>query len=175
MAAQLANAEISAFNPASGYLYTVGGGSGSIVVSDLRTPATPRIVARAVPADSAQTLQSVAVHGNLLAVAVQNAVKTQPGMVQFYQLGDNPAIPTWISTVNVGALPDMVKFSADGNQLLVTNEGEPNAAYSIDPQGSISVINTGVFHLGRMAPGQGDVKTIGFEAWDNRRAELIHR
>ncbi|MFN9692527.1 MAG: choice-of-anchor I domain-containing protein, partial [Synechococcaceae cyanobacterium] len=175
MAAQLANAEISAFNPASGYLYTVGGGSGSIVVSDLRNPATPRIVARAVPADSAQTLQSVAVHGNLLAVAVQNAVKTEPGMVQFYQLGDNPAIPTWISTVNVGALPDMVKFSADGNQLLVTNEGEPNAAYSIDPQGSISVINTGVFHLGRMAPGQGDVKTIGFEAWDNRRAELIHR
>ena len=41
MAAQLANAEISAFNPASGYLYTVGGGSGSIVVSDLRNPSVP--------------------------------------------------------------------------------------------------------------------------------------
>ena len=36
-----ANAEISAYNPASGYLYTVGGGSGAIVVSDLRNPAAP--------------------------------------------------------------------------------------------------------------------------------------
>ena len=63
-----ANAEISAYNPASGYLYTVGGGSGAIVVSDLRTPAAPVAVAKATPADNSQTLQSAAVYGKLLAV-----------------------------------------------------------------------------------------------------------
>lgn len=113
IAALGANAEISAFNPVSGYLYTVGGGSGGIVVSDLRNPAAPMAVARAVPADGSQTLQSAAVFGRLLAVAVQNSVKTEPGFVQFYDLTD-PALPRHLSTVTVGALPDMVKFSADG-------------------------------------------------------------
>lgn len=60
MAAQGANAEISAYNPASGYLYTVGGGSGAIVVSDLRNPVAAKIVAKAIPSVSGQTLQSVA-------------------------------------------------------------------------------------------------------------------
>jgi DNA-binding beta-propeller fold protein YncE len=131
---QGANAEISAYNPLSGYLYTVGGGSGSVVVSDLRNPAAAKIVAKATPADSSQTLQSVAVFGNLLAVAVQNAVKTDNGFVQFYDL-INPALPVHLSTVSVGPLPDMVKFSSDGRKFLVTNEGEPDSTYSVDPAG----------------------------------------
>ena len=145
-AAQGANAEISAYNPASGYLYTVGGGSGSILVSDLRDVASPKIVAKANPSDNSQTLQSAAVFGKLLAVAVQNSVKTEAGFIQFYDL-TNPALPVYVSTVSVGALPDMVKFSADGRKLLVTNEGEPNTAYSIDPIGSISLIDTSAYLL----------------------------
>ena len=175
MAAQGANAEISAYNALSGYLYTVGGGSGAIVVSDLRNPAAAMIVAKAAPADSSQTLQSVAVFGKLLAVAVQNTVKTDPGFVQFYDLSD-PALPVHRSTVTVGALPDMVKFSADGKKLLVTNEGEPNTTYTIDPIGSISVIDTSAYLLASpVAPAQTNVQTIDFSAWNNRRAELINR
>jgi len=175
VAALGANAEISAYNPESGFLYTVGGGSGAIVVSDLRNPANPQAVAIATPADSSETLQSAAVFGQLLAIAVQNTVKTNPGFVQFYDLSD-PALPVHISTVSVGALPDMVKFSADGSKLLVTNEGEPNSLYTIDPEGSISVINTGGYLAATpLAPAQADVQTIGFGAWENRRAELINR
>ena len=170
-----ANAEISAYNAVTGFLYTVGGGSGAILVSDLRNLANPTIVAKAAPADSAETLQSAAVFGNLLAIAVQNTVKTDPGFVQFYNLSD-PALPVHISTVTVGALPDMVKFSADGSKLLVTNEGEPNSLYTIDPEGSISVINTGGYLASTpIAPAQADVQTIGFGGWENRRAELINR
>jgi 2',3'-cyclic-nucleotide 2'-phosphodiesterase (5'-nucleotidase family)/sugar lactone lactonase YvrE len=174
-AAQGANAEISAYNPASGYLYTVGGGSGTILVSDLRDVASPKIVAKANPSDNSQTLQSAAVFGKLLAVAVQNAVKTEAGFVQFYDL-TNPALPVHVSTVSVGALPDMVKFSADGRKLLVTNEGEPNTAYSIDPIGSISLIDTSAYLLATpAAPAQANVQTIDFSAWNNRKAELINR
>ena len=65
-----ANAEISAYNPQSGFLYTVGGGSGAIVVSDLRNPASAQVVSVARPDTQLQTLQSAAVSGNLLAIAV---------------------------------------------------------------------------------------------------------
>jgi len=170
-----ANAEISVYNPKSGYLYTVGGGSGALVVSDLRNPASPLAVARGTSDVVGETFQSVAVFGNLLAVAVQNSVKTNPGFVQFYDL-TNPSLPTLLSTLTVGALPDMVKFSADGKKLLVTNEGEPNSLYTIDPEGSISVINTSGYLAGTPAsPAQADVQTIGFGTWENRRAELINR
>ncbi|MFN7894597.1 MAG: choice-of-anchor I domain-containing protein, partial [Cyanobacteriota bacterium] len=175
LAAQGANAEISAYNQTSGYLYTVGGGSGAVVVSDLRRPAAASIVAKATPTDNSQTLQSVAVYGKLLAVAVQNSVKTNNGFVQFYDL-TNPALPIHISTVDVGALPDMVKFSADGRKLLVTNEAEPNIGYTIDPIGSITVIDTAPYLLAiPVAPAQANVQTIDFSAWNNRKAELINR
>ena len=175
MSLQGANAEISAYNQATGYLYTVGGGSGAIVVSDLRNPTAAKIVAKATPSVSGQTLQSVAVFGRLLAIAVQNSVKTDNGFVQFYDL-TNPALPLHLSTVNVGALPDMVKFSSDGKKLLVTNEGEPNSLYTIDPVGSISLIDTSLYLLANpVAPAQANVQSIDFSAWENRRAELINR
>jgi phosphodiesterase/alkaline phosphatase D-like protein/2',3'-cyclic-nucleotide 2'-phosphodiesterase (5'-nucleotidase family)/sugar lactone lactonase YvrE len=175
MGAQGANAEISAYNQASGYLYTVGGGSGAIVVSDLRNPTAAKIVAKAIPSVSGQTLQSVAVFGKLLAVAVQNSVKTDNGFVQFYDL-TNPALPLHLSTVNVGALPDMVKFSSDGKKLLVTNEAEPNTTYTLDPVGSISLIDTtGYLATTPVAPDQAQVQTVDFSAWNNRKAELSNR
>ena len=175
MSVQGANAEISAYNQASGYLYTVGGGSGAIVVSDLRNPTAAKIVAKAIPSVSGQTLQSVAVFGKLLAVAVQNSLKTDIGFVQFYDL-TNPALPLHLSTVNVGALPDMVKFSSDGKKLLVTNEAEPNTPYTLDPVGSISLIDTtGYLATTPVVPGQAQVQTVDFSAWNNRKAELSNR
>ncbi|MCP9821703.1 esterase-like activity of phytase family protein [Cyanobium sp. L1E-Cus] len=122
-----------------------------------------------------ETFQSVAVFGNLLAVAVQNAVKTDSGFVQFYGL-TNPSLPTLLSTVTVGALPDMVKFSSDGKKLLLTNEGEPNTAYTIDPVGSISLIDTsGYLAATPVVPAQTNVQTVDFSAWNNRKAELSNR
>ncbi|MEB3307650.1 MAG: alkaline phosphatase, partial [Cyanobacteriota bacterium] len=175
VAALGANAEITAYNSGSGYAYTVGGSSGAVVVIDARDAANPQAVAVAEPSDSSETLQSAAVFGKLLAIAVQNTVKTDPGFVQFYDLSD-PALPKHISTVSVGALPDMVKFSSDGSKLLVTNEGEPNALYTIDPVGSISLINTsGYLANTPAAPAQADVQSVDFSAWENRRAELINR
>ena len=175
LATLVANAEITAYNGISGYAYTVGGASGAIVVSDLHNPSAATIVAKATPLDNSETLQSAAVFGKLLAVAVEETGLSGTGFVQFYDLSD-PALPVHISTVSVGALPDMVKFSGDGSKLLVTNEGEPDSLYTIDPEGSISVINTsGYLAATPVAPVQADVQTIGFGAWENRRAELINR
>lgn len=83
---------------------------------------------------------SIAIFENTLAIAVQASDKTQSGAVLFYQL-DNQGAGTFIKAVKVGALPDMVTFSPDGKKVLIANEGEPNSDYSIDPEGSISIIN----------------------------------
>jgi hypothetical protein len=82
---------------------------------------------------------SVAIHGDMLALAVEGAVKTAPGAVLFYSL-DAMGQGTFIKAVTAGALPDMVTFSPDGKTVLVANEGEPDTDYMVDPEGSISVI-----------------------------------
>ena len=87
-------------------------------------------------------VQSLDVSGNLLAIAVQAAVKTDPGVIAFYTLS-NDGTPTFLKKVSVGALPDGVGFSPDGKYLVVANEGELSNAFmtnGIDPEGSISII-----------------------------------
>ena len=82
---------------------------------------------------------SVAIHGNLMAVAVANAVRTDNGHAVFFDLrgltrpGSSPR-------VEVGALPDMITFTEDGKYVLTANEGEPNPGYTIDPPGTVSII-----------------------------------
>ena len=85
-------------------------------------------------------VNSIAIKGDLLAIAVEGEVKQAPGAILFYSLSASGE-GTFIKAVEAGALPDMVTFTPDGNKVLVANEGEPNADYSNDPEGSISVIS----------------------------------
>jgi DNA-binding beta-propeller fold protein YncE len=83
---------------------------------------------------------SIAIYGDLLALAVANDNKQASGAVLFYSL-DAIGQGTFIKAVAVGALPDMLIFTPDGTKVLVANEGEPSSDYSQDPEGSISVID----------------------------------
>ncbi|MBC3766070.1 choice-of-anchor I family protein [Neptunicella marina] len=95
--------------------------------------------------DSSQTemalggANSIAIHGDMLAIAVEGTTKTDTGAILFYTL-DALGQGTFVKAVAAGALPDMVTFTPDGSKVLVANEGEPASDYSIDPEGSISVI-----------------------------------
>jgi hypothetical protein len=82
---------------------------------------------------------SIAIYGDLLALAVANENKQALGAVLFYTL-DAMGQGTFVKAVEVGALPDMVIFTPDGSKVLVANEGEPSSDYSMDPEGSISII-----------------------------------
>jgi hypothetical protein len=67
-------------------------------------------------------------------------------------------------SVTVGALPDMLTFTPDGSKLLVANEGEPNDAYDVDPEGTVSVIDvTG----GITGTTQADVTQLDFTAFNS--------
>ncbi|MDM7859512.1 choice-of-anchor I family protein [Alteromonas sp. ASW11-36] len=85
-------------------------------------------------------VNSLAVSGDLMAVAVAGATQADNGYVLFYNGLDDSA-PALLDGVEVGNLPDMVKFTPDGGKVVVANEGEPNGDYSNDPEGSISVID----------------------------------
>ncbi|MFT4870326.1 MAG: hypothetical protein ACI9F1_001069 [Colwellia sp.] len=85
-------------------------------------------------------VNSIAIKGDLLAIAVEGKLKQDNGAILFYSLNE-VGEGSFIKAVEAGALPDMVTFTPDGIKVLVANEGEPNSDYSNDPEGSISIIS----------------------------------
>ncbi len=106
---------------------------------------------------------SVAVNNGVIAVAIQNDVKTDPGWVVFY----DTLFGNELNRLEAGALPDMLTFSPDGSTILVANEGEPNDDYTVDPEGSISIINLGDGYLVDVVNlTSNDVIHLGFSDLD---------
>jgi DNA-binding beta-propeller fold protein YncE len=158
----LSAAEIVDYHPWSQSAFVVNAQSGKVDVLDLSTLTQTAVQAEAgyslnniakktelnISVDTGLTLlgavNSVSVSGNLLAAAVErgdalgNATQGN-GIVAFYRLSES-ALPVYLSSVEVGALPDNVTFSPDGSVLLVADEGEPNSAYDVDPEGSVALI-----------------------------------
>lgn len=132
-----AAAEIPAYDAGSQRLFVVNGALGSVDVLDLSNPRTPTKIAEIDVRSFGAGATSVAVARGIVALAIEGAVRTGPGTVAFY---DAKTLEL-ISTVPVGALPDMVTFTPNGKTVLVANEGEPNADYTVDPEGSVSVIS----------------------------------
>ena len=130
-------AEITAYDFVSKRLFVVNGALGSIDVLDLRDPSAPKLIATLSGAQFGGPVNSVAADGGVVAIAVEAVPKTAPGKVVFIR-ATTLAI---VSQVTVGALPDMVTFSPSGRYLLVANEGEPNNSYTVDPEGSVSIID----------------------------------
>lgn len=64
----------------------------------------------------------------------------------------------------------MITFSPDGTKVMTANEGQPNANYSIDPEGSVSVID---ISGGIPALTQSNVTTLLFTAYNTQEATLI--
>lgn len=175
-------AEIVQYHSDSSTIYATNGETNTIAVIDASgvstatmsdpintTTLTPTTIA--LPADingvALGSLTSIAISGDLMAVAVPADVKTDNGYVLFYNGLDSSA-PAFLDSVEVGALPDMVTFTPDGGKVLVANEGEPSDDYTVDPEGSITVINI-------LASGEPEETgtTVGFSAFNGSEAELI--
>lgn len=149
--------EISAFDPTTNKLYVVNVESNQIsnyTITNIEAPVeeTPiNLSAFGAP-------NSVAIYNGKLAVAVEAVVKQNPGKILVYNTTDN----TLINNYTVGALPDMVTFSKDGKLLISANEGEPNDDYTIDPLGTISIIDLET----------DQVTTLDFTAFNSQQSDL---
>lgn len=130
-------AEIVAYDPANARLFVVNAAAVTVDVLNLADPANPVLLDTIDASAEGGGANSVDVFDGVAAVAIEAAVKTDPGKVVFY---DTLTLAK-ISEVTVGALPDMLTFTSDGSAVLVANEGEPNAGYTVDPEGSVSVID----------------------------------
>ncbi|TJY63053.1 alkaline phosphatase [Sinimarinibacterium sp. CAU 1509] len=130
-------AEIPTFDPQTQRAFVVNVADHAIDVLDLSDPGQPLKIAAIDVSPFGAAANSVAVSQGLLAAAIEAEVRTDPGVVAFF----DTATLALKGTFDVGALPDMVTFSPDGRYAVVANEGEPSADYSIDPEGSVSIID----------------------------------
>ena len=106
---------------------------------------------------------SIAFKNGILAATVEGA-NFGNGKVVF--MNSNGVIG---SVVEAGVLPDMITFTPDGTKVLTANEGQPNSDYTIDPEGTISIINvSGGFNNVQ----QSNVTNLNFNAFDSQLATL---
>ena len=131
--------EIVAYDRRTDTLWVAG--VGGVDVLD-RASGSPR---GHIPLAHLGAVNSVALHGGLAAMAVEHATdRTLPGVVVFY---DTRRLQQIGAPVTVGSLPDMLTFTPDGRQVLVANEGTPDARptaaglSAADPVGSVSIVD----------------------------------
>ena len=102
---------------------------------------------------------SVVAKNGLVAIAIENKDKQSKGIVAIYR-SDTLAL---INTYTVGSLPDMVAMTDDSRYILVANEGEPSGDYSIDPEGSVTIID---IEAG-LETSKALVKRVGFDDFND--------
>lgn len=153
-------AEISAYDPATQRLFAVSNDDNPrIDVVDLHDPTHPILLETIDIRPYGGGANSVAVSDGLLAAAVEADPAHHPGSIVFFATESLKAI----QQVTVGALPDMVTFSPNGDYLLSANEGEPSDDYQTDPLGTVSIIEVNNDYA---------VTTLDFSAFEDQQAHL---
>jgi hypothetical protein len=159
-------AEIVAYHPATVRAFVVNAEVGKVDIIDLQDPAAPNRVgtldvgadveaAEGLPEGAMGDVNSVDISGDTLAVALAADVPQENGYIAIYT-----ADGTFLSAVEAGALPDKVGFSPDGRYAVSANEGEPNDDYSVDPEGSLTIVD---LSAGLDSPV---ATTVGFTAFN---------
>lgn len=94
-------AEIVAHDPSAQRLFVVNAQAATVDVLDIRDPSKPVALEPIDVSAYGAVANSVDVHHGVVAIAVENASKTQPGQVAFFNTEGK-----LLSRVEVGALPD---------------------------------------------------------------------
>lgn len=147
-------AEIVAFDATGDRIFTVNAETGEVDVfsaADVTAPALLEslnlgslLVTSGDIADASEVgaVNSIAIHGDIAAVAVEANPKTEAGWVVFLRVSDL----AFLEAVQVGALPDMLTFTPDGTKVVVAIEGEPED-YTVDPEGRVDIITVADYAL----------------------------
>ena len=152
-------AEITAFDPTTDRLFAVNNSTeNKIDVLDMSNPASVTVIRSISMLPYGGYVNSVAVSNGKLAAAIESIDKQAAGKIVVF----NTSTYAEIKSINVGALPDMVTFSPDGNYIISANEGEPKTDYTIDPEGSVSIIKVSDY----------SVTTLNFASFESQLATL---
>lgn len=154
-------AEIVAYDTISQQVFFTNADANTIGVLNIDDPANPTLANTLDLSVYGDGVNSVAVSNGIVAVAVEADPKQDPGSIVFFDNQGN-----FLNQVTAGPLPDMVTFNRAGDLVIVANEGEPNDEYTVDPEGSVSVIDIsgGVMNA--------TVTTIDFTAFNAQETDL---
>ncbi|MEN1783759.1 MAG: choice-of-anchor I family protein [Bacteroidota bacterium] len=150
-------AEISAFDPTTNSLFVTNAENGSISVYDISSISSP-VYINDIVRDHVDPPNSVSVYNGTLVGAFEDKDNFIRGYVKFF---DTSTLEE-IAFAPVGVLPDMVTYTPDGKYVVVACEGEPNDDYTMDPRGSVSIVNVETL----------EVQDLGFEAFSVQEAAL---
>lgn len=158
--ADASGSEIVAYDPTSRRIFSTNAANNTLDILDAQDPSNLALFL-SVDMNLYGTggINSVAVANGLVAAAVAAEEADAAGQIVF--LNPNGEV---LTSVEAGALPDMLTFTPDGMTILVANEGEPNGDYTVDPEGSISLIDLsgGVENL-----SQDAVTQLSFAAFND--------
>lgn len=160
-------AEIVAYDATTQRFFVTNSDAQQVEILDGSDPANLTLIGRL---NFAAGVNSVTAKNGLIAVAVENVNPQEAGTVVFFDAAVDPTTsPQPLATVTVGAMPDMVTFTPDGTKVLVANEGEPSEDYSVDPEGSVSIIE-----VNRSEGGiNPTVTNVSFAGFNDQREALI--
>jgi len=158
------SSEIGAWDIGTQSLFVIGGKGIEVLRLDGTVAASFDALAAGLGA-----VNSISISNGIAAVAFNNPTVQNPGTVQFFDttlFRSSGGAAALLGSVNVGAVPDMLTWTANGTRLLVANEGE-RQSNTVNPAGSISLIQ-----FNAAAPAASVVSTLGFGAWDGQEAML---
>lgn len=171
---------ISAFDPFSSNLFVTNRSTQSIDILSLSNPTNPFLVGQIKIPDLNPDLFGNVLHvrsfsydtQSLFAVSVENVNRQENGSLLFFNADGslfNGSLEN--SSVMAGPLPDMFSFTPDGTKLIVANEGEPNDDYTIDPEGSVSLIDLENLFAG-LAPTETKIGLTDFNVGGSKADKL---
>jgi hypothetical protein len=158
------SAEISAYDSASKRLFIANSVANRLDIVNLSNPLVPVLITSVnlAVAPFSGSINSVDVRNGVVALALEGLTDKQAnGKVVFTDING-----VFISEVTAGAMPDMITFNHAGTKVYTANEGEPNAAYTNDPEGSITVVD---INGGAASP---IASTINFTAYIGQETAL---
>ena len=128
-------AEISTYSETSQKLFFTNAANKTIDFLDIKDVYNPTLLGSIDITPYGGNVNSIFAFDNYLAAAIENNIKQDSGVVVIFNTDG-----IFLKQFTVGALPDMLIYEPIGKKLIVANEGEPNDDYTIDPEGSISII-----------------------------------
>ena len=170
-------AEMIAYDAGYRRLFVSNGDIAGIDVLDLTDLSNPKQFVSWEDLDG--EVAGVAAANGIVAVALADNEPLEAGHVVLLSAAEGIEL----NRLRVGVQPAMIVFSPDGRRVLTANEGEPNDDYTVDPKGSVSLIDLGAgtpAAIGNLGPDQ--VVTVDFttfdgqaEAWRQRGVRLFGR
>ena len=162
----------SAYDPQTERLFVVAVDRGLIDTLDISDPSEPRLIMRKLVLGYGGFPSSIDVENGVLAVALRGILNTLPGKVLFFDVDGRRIAPP----VRLGAKPIELAYTATGRELVVANQGEANSQYTIDPEGSVSIIDLGLSDpdcRGEACAIDPEAVLLDFREFNDRRDELV--